>query len=371
MINQEDRTPYTEKTSRIVALTQLIKAITPIIWLVVILIIIVKIWGSFSLEKLPQKEKILPPQTAKISVPKTLDNLLDEEIKSALKNAREKAEDSASQNIDKWLEKLVTRVDDDFLPWYFNYFNQLYLGAKGIALDVSGLIAKNIHIGNFNWALEKAETLTEEFQREFTKRVFKPETAQLKLERFTSEAISVYITELAGQLEDIQREYKIPQPHWERYLQGISMTIKDSSADNQNLSMRALSRGSGYLIALPLTKASVKLGTGLATKFAQKAAAKTTVKMVTKISTKTAAKVASEFSAVTIGLQLIDPLAALGILAWDVWDHYHTVAVEKPKMREAILEYLQEIKLALLYNSDNSIMSSLYEFEATVLEKSA
>jgi len=366
VINQDQRSPQVEKTNPIVAVTALIKAIAPLIWLVVILVIVLKIWGSFSLESVGNNTRATRPETAQVIIPKAFAKDLDESVKVALQKARQEAELAASQKLDEWMEELMTRVDNDFLPWYFNYFNQLYLGAKGIALDVSGLITQKLNFGHDNWQIKKAEILTEEFQRQFTKRVFKPEIAQLKLERFTRETVNVYIEQLTEQLAGIQSEYKIPQPQWERYLQGISTTIKDSGGSEENLSSRVLSRGGGYLIALPLTKTTIKLGTGLATKFAEKAAVKTTGKMITKISTKTAAKVASEFSA--IGLQLIDPLAALGILAWDIWDHYQTVAVEKPKMREAIVEYLQEIKQALLYNNDNSIMSAVYGFEAKITD---
>ena len=55
-------------------------------------------------------------------------------------------------------------------------------------------------------------------------------------------------------------------------------------------------------------------------------------------------------------------------MAWDIWDNYHTAQVEKPIMREAILEYLQEVKMALLYNPQDSIMSAIYNFEGGIFE---
>ncbi|MBO3457809.1 hypothetical protein G7B40_021835 [Aetokthonos hydrillicola Thurmond2011] len=369
---------YSEKTHRLLAVSQFLKSISPIIWTVVILIVVVSVWGRISIGSIGGKYISKPSSDTThgrvvITVP-SVPPQINRDVILALKNARASSEKYASEKLDEWMNRLKERVDNDFLNWYFNYFTQLDLGFQAMITDFSSAIARSFNPNQPTAQEQKAQKITEEFQREFTRRVLKPEIAQIKLERFTRETINTYVSKLSEQLAGIQSEYKIPQADWERYLSGVSTTILDSTGNNQDLSLRVLSRGTEYLVALPLSKATVKLGSGLATKFAETAATKAGAKITAKISTKAAGKVATEFSLPTlstIGLELIDPLAAVGILAWDIWDNYHTAQIERPKMREAILEYLDEMKQVLLYNPHDSIMSTIYSFEGSLIDKLA
>jgi hypothetical protein len=107
----------------------------------------------------------------------------------------------------------------------------------------------------------------------------------------------------------------------------------------------------------------------IAPKIVLKAASKAATKVATKTATKVAAKTTGAPAAGVIGLELIDPLAGLGILVWDIWDHYHTVKVERPILKENIEKYLLEVKSSLLENSEGSIMSSIYQLDNGLRQK--
>ena len=366
----DNNVSHTEETNRVLALSQFIKSISPIIWTIVISVILIGILGKISISQ--GKNVLLPKNTIEIVVPSPIPPYIDSDVKQKIENARTRAEQYASQELDGWIEQLTERVDNDFLNWYFNYFTQLKLGAKGIYIDLSSFVTSGLNPKQPTSEERKAEKLTEDFMHEFTFRVLKPEIAQLKLERFTRETITTYVSELSAQLGGIKSKYNIPQADWEKYLGGISTTIFDTTGNSQDLSLRLLSRCTGYIVALSLMNATVNLSSGLVTKVIEKAAVKGTTKIAAKLSTKAAGKVAGKVSIPafsTIGLELVDPLAALGILAWDIWDHYHTVNVERPIMRQAIVEYLNEMKLGLIYNSQDSIMSAIYSFEDSLINK--
>ena len=94
-------------------------------------------------------------------------------------------------------------------------------------------------------------------------------------------------------------------------------------------------------------------------------------KLVIGLASKTGAKMAAKTGTLVagkLGVQLIDPIAAVGIMAWDIWDHHHTVNIEKPILRQALSDYLEQVKLSLLDNHQNSIMSSIYQIEDKILE---
>jgi uncharacterized membrane protein len=100
---------------------------------------------------------------------------------------------------------------------------------------------------------------------------------------------------------------------------------------------------------------------------------KATSKVVTKLATKTATKAATEgageLTAGLLGLELLNPLAGLGVLAWDIWDHYHTVKVERPIMKANLERYLNEVEASLLGDPENGVLSSINKFHDGIMDK--
>lgn len=99
---------------------------------------------------------------------------------------------------------------------------------------------------------------------------------------------------------------------------------------------------------------------------------KGTSKVVAKIATKTATKVATEgtgeVAAGLLGLELLNPLAGLGVLVWDIWDHHQTVKVERPILRENLNNCLNEVKDSLLNDKENGILSSVNKFHDGIID---
>jgi hypothetical protein len=82
-----------------------------------------------------------------------------------------------------------------------------------------------------------------------------------------------------------------------------------------------------------------------------------------KIAAKTGASLAGK-----IGAELLDPIVGIGILLWDVWDYNRTVAIDRPILRENIADYLEEMKLSILANPENGIMTAVDKIEGEILE---
>ncbi len=98
-----------------------------------------------------------------------------------------------------------------------------------------------------------------------------------------------------------------------------------------------------------------KLGSKVAVSFAGKAGAK----MAAKTGSLVAGKIVAE---------LLDPIVGIGIIIWDIWDYNHTVAVEKPILRDAIYDYLKAVKDLLLENPENGIMVAINQVESGIMQ---
>jgi hypothetical protein len=350
---------YAEKSERLKIWLKLIKYFAVLVWVIVILVVIFPLIGKGflvnSIDKVAQDKQ--PRQEEIIVVKQTIPNQdeIERAIAIGVKAARNKAQEFAETELDIWIDKLMTRVDNSFLDWYFDYFNQKKIEFTTPFIWLSSSVSHWINSKNLPPEQAVAATITEKFQTEFAKRVLRPKIAQLELERITRDTINLYLSELENNLTQIKTSYKIPQGNWERYLGDLAITISDTEGNISNLSMKLIAGGSTYLLAKAMLPTVTKIGTKIALSVAGKTG--------TKIAAKTGGIVAGK-----LGAQLVDPVVAVGIIIWDVWDYHHTVAVEKPILRAAIFDYFQEIKNSLLTNHQESIMATIYQVENGILQ---
>jgi hypothetical protein len=355
----DKKATYTEKTNRLQAWSEFLKSVAPFIWVAVILIVIVPligrgfIAGSMSGDSRDASDKV--SDVVVIDRPIIDQSKIEQAIATAITDAHTKAESFASEQLDVWVDKLMTRVDGSFLDWYFDYFNQKKIEFSTPFVWLSSAAVHWIDTNNPPPSQVVAEKLTKEFQTEFAKRVLRPKIAQLELEGITRDTINLYVSELGNNISSVQSSYKIPQGRWERYLEDIAITINDTEGNISNLSLKVLAGGSTYLLAKAMIPVVTKIGSKVAASFAGKATA--------KMAAKTGGMVAGQ-----LGAQLLDPIVAVGIVIWDVWDYKHTIKIDRPVLREAILDYLREVKASLLNNPENGVMASIYQLEGGILK---
>ncbi|MCX7595424.1 MAG: hypothetical protein N2235_17025 [Fischerella sp.] len=354
----DEKVSYVYKTDRIRAWSEFIKSVAPYVWAAVIVIVIIPLLGRFLIAGSSPEGKSIPNQThdnivfvEKRQQPKGMEMA----IATALKNAKSQSETFASEKLNEWVDELMTRVDDSFLDWYFNYFNQKKLEFSTPFVWLSSAVAHWVNGNNPSPTQAVAEKLIENFQTEFAKRVLRPKIAQLELENITRDTINLYVTQLSKNIYNIQSSYKIPQGDWERYLNDIAITINDTEGNISNLSLKVLAGGSAYLLTKAMIPSVTKVGSKVVASFAGKAGA--------KMAAKTGGTVAAK-----VGAELLDPIIGVGIIIWDLWDYHHTVAVEKPILRDAIHDYLQQVKYSLLENPENGIMTAINQVESGIFK---
>ncbi len=159
---------------------------------------------------------------------------------------------SAAAELDIWVEELTNRVDDSFLDWYFGYFNQKSREFKSFFVQVSSGTLRLLNSNNPTPNEKVAEVITRDFQEEFAKRVLRPQIAQLRLERLTQKTVKRYLTDLSINLNKVPLTYQIPQADWNRYLNGIALSINNTEGNVSSLSMKVLVGGGAYLALKPL-----------------------------------------------------------------------------------------------------------------------
>lgn len=323
------------------------KIITNTIWIAIVLIVLAAI-GRF----LIMKETHQPAQTVSLEKP-VIEAIpwheVDQEVATAITDARQSAEVFASEQISGWTRQLMERVDNDYLEWYFSYWTQQVMGLKRLG-------QYGVH-----YFLEEqptaAEKLTEEIQEEFSKRVLRPQIAELELERIVRDTTNHYIVQLRSNLDSVPQKYKIPDANWERYIEGIALTTYGTDGNREvPVTLKTLvASGAGGAVLLS-SKIKILVGK-LTSKVMAKSAGKAASKMAAKTGGKVAAKAGGKFLGTIVGV---------GVLVWDIWDHNKTKNENKPILRQALADYFVELKDILMNDPEAGIMTTFNDLEKQV-----
>jgi hypothetical protein len=343
---------YDKKSQRIHAWSDLLKAISKFLWIIVIVIILAVV-GKMFIFKSGKTVKPLEP-VKKTAVEKVDWSMVNKAIGKTMTDARNETEEMASAKLDFWIEQSMERVDNDFLEWYFGYWNQQKLGLQGLLAQVMHWVDSDNPTA--------AEKLTEVVQEEFTNRVIRPQIAQLELERMVNEIVSHYCSILKGKLDEIPLEYKIERADWERYIGDISVMVKNVEANRSTpLPLKAIvgiTAGGTIVLFKSLKPVIMKIGA----KISSRLAAKTAGNMAAKTGGKVAARAGGKF---------LGTIVAVGIIIWDVWDHYSTKKTAKPVLRQNIHDYLKEVKENILHDPEYGIMTIIYGMEQNISRQGA
>lgn len=342
-----DGNSYEKKSNRIYAWSDFLRSASKILWVLVFIIILVGV-GKTLLFKSDKSEK-MPITIKKPVVTKVEWSKVNQKIREVMKKARDKSEKEASAKLDEWINSMMERVDKDFLEWYFSYWTQQKMGLKSLLYQV------------LNWVDSDnptpAERITQEVQEEFSNRVLRPQIAQMEIERILNEIVSNYSTSLNEKLQQIPNEYKIKRAEWERYLSDIAVIVKNVEANRQTpITLKALAgatAGGMVLMFRSIRPIISKIGSRVSAKLATKTASK----MASKTGGKVAAKVGGKF---------LGTIIAVGIIIWDVWDHYATKKKALPVLRDNIFDYFKEVKESLLHDPEHGIMTIIYEMETNI-----
>jgi len=268
-----------------------------------------------------------------------------------MKSAHKKAELYARQELQDFADKLKERIDKQFLDWYFSYWTQQILGIKGLYHEAFHYVDE-AHP-------DAREKITEEVQEEFARRVLRPAISQMELERIARKTVHVYLSNLQKELAQIPEEYQLSKEDWEKYLEGLAITTVDVNGGRTiPLSLKTIVAGSAagtVAIVKVLTPIIKKIGSKISIKLAGKAAA--------KMAAKTGAKVAAK-----IGGEMLGSIIGIGIIIWDIYDHYKTRSINEPILRENLYDYIDLMCEELLTSPDSGVMSAIDQLEQDIMD---
>jgi hypothetical protein len=137
-----------------------------------------------------------------------------------------------------------------------------------------------------------------------------------------------------------------------------AMTSRTEGNREVGLSLKAITV-SATAGTLALGKAMMPVMKKVTGQISGKLAGKAAAKMAAKTGSKVAAKAGGE---------LLGPIVAIGIIAWDYWDHTKTKEHGKPVLRQNIADYFAQLKHSLLHDNESGLITAITRLESTLGE---
>lgn len=274
---------------------------------------------------------------------------VDKSVRDVFIRAGAKAEDSAKAAVRQWTKELRHRSDENFIPWYFSYWNQQAMALKVIGFHLMKTPAAEGMFGKQPTAVEQIGTMVE---RAFVSRVLQPATAQLRIEAITKDAVTVYLDTLNQELKAVQADYNIREQDWERYMDGVGETVLAVEGNRQ--------------VPLILKGATVASGV-IAVKIGQAVTAQIRT-MIMRTGRREMYEEGMMYAGRAVG-RSFGGIAFVAMTGWDIYDHYRTVAQNRPVMQKLLNDYFDQLESLVLNDSQCGILETLERVRRTVAEQ--
>lgn len=306
--------------------------------------------GSILLIRILLPDQTQPPRPVyRVEQVRVTDwSAVDPAIRKVFLQAGEQAEQVATKAVHDWTNELRKRAKDEFIPWYFGYWNQQALALKAVGFHVMSTDAAQ---GLFGKQPEASEQIEKIVEQAFMSRVLQPATAQLKIEAITKEAVQVYLSVLNRELKAVQADYQISDQEWDRYMTGVSETLMAIEGSRQvPLLLKGVTVGSGV--------AAIKIGQTLTAQIRMMMLRRGSQEMMENGMMYAGRTVARGFGG----------FAFAAFAGWDLYDHHRTVSQNSPVMERLINEYFDHLENLVLRDSRCGIFQTLEEVKRTVSE---
>lgn len=355
-LQENSEISISKKSGWIEKVEKITKIIERLVWIFILTIIATSVANFLKIQSLPSGD--FPPTDGPIPIEKPIPGEAGKEVYQALKATRIATIKFAETKFESWESDVMRHVDDSFLPWYFGYWNQQGLGIKYLAGGTYHLINSK--------SKTPEQYLENLIQKEFENRALPPEINQLLFDEIIEDSVKFYTQELSQKIDVIPTHYKIPKEAWDRYINDISRMTEGSEAS------REVPLPEKTIVATTLGATQV-LQTQIASKLAAKGVSKLAAQEASTLAAQGASKLAAKSSAKfagKLGAKFLGPVLGVGIIAWDVWDHYHTKSIQLPILRQNIKLYLDQVKTKLLTDPKTGLISVIYDLEKQTIQAS-
>ncbi|SDI50416.1 hypothetical protein [Pseudomonas panipatensis] len=283
----------------------------------------------------------------------------ERDMAAASQVARGKAEDYAREAMERWMDLVYQRTDNDFIPWFTSGWTQQWMGVK-------------VAWYKFSAGSEPAvEHLTAYMQEQYQRRVLDPVAEQIDPSAVMAAATGYYVQQLGAQLRAIPPRYGIPQAQFDERLKAIAAI---------DLAPPATYRASLYQLVqsdpptrLPaygalLARVHDAAGKGIAAPASgvSEVARRTSEKLVTEVTARSAAGAVAAAVGRVAGLVI-----SLGATSVSAMVREHQRAEVEAQLRQNLNAAFDETWLKLMRDPDGGVLAGVWYLSTQIDQRLA
>lgn len=151
---------------------------------------------------------------------------IDNDISAASLAAKEPARKYAHDSMERWRDRIQKRTDDDFIPWFTDYWTQQWLAMKVAWYKLSAEEETDPTV----------KRLAAYLQEQYRDRVLEPVAKEISPDEIKGQATKLYIQGLREKLQDLPQRYGVPSNQFDRRTKDIpAIALGPYSANNASL----------------------------------------------------------------------------------------------------------------------------------------
>jgi hypothetical protein len=291
-----------------------------------------------------------PDVTPPVQISERTWRQIDSDIGTASLVATGQARHYAQGSMESWRDRVQSRTEADFIPWFTGYWTQQWLAIKVAWYKLSAEEGTDPTV----------KRLAAYLQEQYHDRVLNPVAKEIDPDKVREQATKLYVQRLGEQLQEIPRRYGVPSDQFDRRIKDIpAIAMAPHSADGASLYQIVhadpITKLPAYVALVgQIHKAAGGAGAGPSDARITPVAKRASEKLVAKLAASGGASAAAAAVGGVAGVMI-----SLGAAGFGAMEH----ASERPKMeaqlRESLDAAMDEMWLSLMDDPATGVMAEV------------
>ncbi|HEX5843146.1 MAG TPA: hypothetical protein VFY62_11735 [Pseudomonas sp.] len=278
---------------------------------------------------------------------------VDSDIAAASQTARSQASEHALAAMDRWMDLVYQRTDDEFIPWFSSYWTQQWLSLKVSWYKLSAGGEKDPTVSRLALYL----------QEQYQDRVLEPVAEYTDPEQILHSTSEFYVRQLDQRLPAIARRHGVPDEQFEQRLKAIKAIEQAPGASlYQLLQAKPLAELPAYNALLQHIR-SVPRGVGnwSTDPGMSLVAQRTSARLVEDLATSGAASLVSAAVGSTAGMGI-----SLGVALFTAISRANERPETEAQLRKNLTAAFDEEWLQLMRNTDRGVLAGVHRLSGQI-----
>jgi hypothetical protein len=256
----------------------------------------------------------------------------------------------------EWMDKVRHRTEQDFVPWYCNYWTQQWLDVKAAWYQ-----ANHAEGGS-----TPAEQLAAYLEEQYEALVLEPVREEIDPDKVMDEAASAYVDTLRDDIQGLHDQYRLPPAQLHERLDHIPAIVPDTDRGKgtslyQLLQSRDITRVPAYMVLV----GSIRSAGGTVS---FKPLNDRFVLVASSIAEKAQRRLAGRGAATAASAALggVGMVLGIGVTMWSALEHAKALPALETEIRQQLRAGLDSVWSEASADLDNTVLGPVHHISSNI-----